>query len=157
MPPRQDGALTAVWGRLVLPQPARTPTPDLPVHPPSARGTQGLRQRQQDPTHPATGTWDWLWDTDPHFRRIWHVTTVIWGAALILDAAARVTIAYPLPLDVVPGLADSLCLVAFLALQVITNIYLARTGLWNTPRPTPQHDEHETPATPAHATSSPPV
>lgn len=60
------------------------------------------------------------------------MTTVIWGTALILDAIARVTMAYTLAVDVVPALAASLWLVTFVALQIVTNVYLARRGLWKT-------------------------
>ena len=59
------------------------------------------------------------------------------------DAAAKVTMAYTLPLDVLPGLAGSLWLVTFLALQVITNIYFAGAGLWTTLAQARQDDEQE--------------
>jgi hypothetical protein len=76
-------------------------------------------------------SWDELWDRVPHFRRLWRVTTVIWGAALLLDAVVRVVMAYALPINDVPGLAGALWLITFVVVQVITNIYLVRSGLWD--------------------------
>jgi hypothetical protein len=61
---------------------------------------------------------------------MWQVTTVIWGAAFLLDAALRVVMAYALPVNDVPALAGALWLVTFLLLQIITNVYLSRSGLW---------------------------
>jgi hypothetical protein len=79
---------------------------------------------------PAGRSWDELWELLPRFRRMWQVTTVIWGAAFLLDAAVRVVMAYGLPVDDVPALAGALWLVTFLLLQIITNVYLSRSGLW---------------------------
>jgi hypothetical protein len=61
---------------------------------------------------------------------MWRVTTLIWGAAFLLDAAVRVVMAYALPVNDVPALAGALWLVTFLLLQIITNVYLSRSGLW---------------------------
>ena len=88
-----------------------------------------------DPTHrtwsaPIERSWDELWELVPRFRRMWQVTTVIWGAAFLLDAAVRVVMAYALPVNDVPALAGALWLVTFLLLQIITNVYLSRSGLW---------------------------
>lgn len=61
---------------------------------------------------------------------MWQVTTRIWGAAFLLDAAVRVAMAYALPVNDVPALAGALWLVTFLLLQIVTNVYLSRSGLW---------------------------
>ena len=74
-----------------------------------------------------------------------------------LDAAVPVTLAYTLPLDVIPGLAGSLWLVTFLALQIITNIYFARASLWKTLIQAHHDDEHEDRANQPLASSSPHV
>ena len=58
------------------------------------------------------------------------MTTVIWGVALLIDAAVRVAMAYTLPIDSVPGLSGALWIVTLVALQIITNIYFLRSGLW---------------------------
>lgn len=56
--------------------------------------------------------------------------TVIWGTAILADAAIRVTMAITLPVGVVPALGGALWPVTFIALQVVTNIYFARSGFW---------------------------
>ena len=44
---------------------------------------------------------------------MWQVTTLIWGAAFLLDAALRVVIAYAFPVNDVPALVGALWLVTF--------------------------------------------
>ncbi|HEY4852552.1 MAG TPA: VC0807 family protein [Streptosporangiaceae bacterium] len=63
---------------------------------------------------PTERSWDELWELVPRFRRMWQVTTMIWGAAFLLDAALRVVMAYALPVNDVPALAGALWLVTFL-------------------------------------------
>jgi len=75
-------------------------------------------------------SWEALWERLPQFRRIWRVSTVIWGAALLVDALARVLMAYALPINLVPALASALWPVTFIALQVITGVFFFRSGLW---------------------------
>jgi hypothetical protein len=79
---------------------------------------------------PAARSWDQLWDQVPAFRRAWRVTTVIWAAAMLTDAVIRITMAWTLPVDTVPALGAALWPVTFIVLQVITNVYFHRTGLW---------------------------
>jgi hypothetical protein len=71
-----------------------------------------------------------VWQRSPRFRRIWTVTTVIWSVALLIDAAVRVAMAYTLPIDSIPGFSGALWIVTLLALQIITNTYFLRSGLW---------------------------
>ncbi len=75
-------------------------------------------------------SWDSLWERAPRFRHIWRVATVIWGLALLIDAAIRVLMAYTLPVDVVPALGGALWPVTFIALQVVVNVYFQRAGFW---------------------------
>lgn len=77
-----------------------------------------------------TPTWDARWESDPAFRRPWRVATVMWGLGLLGDAAARVTMAFTLPVDAVPALSAGLWGVTFVALQVAQHLYFTRTGLW---------------------------
>jgi hypothetical protein len=77
-----------------------------------------------------TRPWDWLWETDARFRRIWRISTVIWGAGMLADAVIRVVMAYSLPVEVVPALGGALWPVTFLLIQVVTNIYYRRAGLY---------------------------
>jgi hypothetical protein len=75
-------------------------------------------------------SWDTLWERVSRFRHIWHLITIIWGLALLVDAALRIVMAYTLPIDLVPGLGGALWPVTFVVLQVITNVYFARAGFW---------------------------
>ncbi len=77
-----------------------------------------------------TRSWDSLWETNERFRRIWRTSTVIWGTALLVDAALRIAMSYSLPIDVVPGLGGALWPVTFVAIQVITNVYYNLAGLY---------------------------
>ena len=126
----KDAVLTAVWGTWFL--------LSLRGHRPlTFRFTRTLLEAHRifDPrtrtwSAPTERSWDELWELVPRFRRMWQVTTVIWGAAFMLDAALRVVLAYALPVSDVPALAGALWLVTFLLLQIITNVYLSRSGLW---------------------------
>lgn len=75
-------------------------------------------------------SWDLLWEREPHFRRSWRVTTVIWAIALLIDAVVRVVMAYTLPVNTVPALQTALMGVTTLLMQVITWVYYWKTGLW---------------------------
>jgi hypothetical protein len=77
-----------------------------------------------------TASWDDLWDRVPGFARLWRWTTVIWGTAILADAAARVLMAWTLPVRLVPGLGAALWPVTFVVLQVVTNLYFAGAGFW---------------------------
>lgn len=76
------------------------------------------------------GDWEQLWDQLPGFRRIWRVATVLWGLALLGDAIVRVSMAYSLPIDIVPALSMPLYTVTSIVLLVITNIYYRAAGLF---------------------------
>jgi hypothetical protein len=78
----------------------------------------------------AVRSWDLLWDTEPKFRRIWRVASVIWGMGLVIDATARVVISYTLPVDAVPAIGGLLYPVTFVVLQVAGNVYFHRAGLY---------------------------
>lgn len=80
---------------------------------------------------PAGESWDYLWDRLPGFRRVWRVASVIWGVATIADAALRFVMAYTMPVNAVPGLNGAQYAVLFVVLQVITNVYYFRAGLYD--------------------------
>jgi intracellular septation protein A len=80
---------------------------------------------------PAVASWDVLWERLPRFRRIWRVSTVIWGVFLLGDAALRVLMAYTLPVDLIPLLSGLLWGAVLLLLQVVNNIYYIRAGLYD--------------------------
>jgi hypothetical protein len=75
-------------------------------------------------------SWDSLWQTEAKFRRIWQVSTVIWGLATLADAVIRIVMAYSLPVDVVPALGAALWPVTFVVIQLVTNVYYHRAGLY---------------------------
>ncbi|WP_280443898.1 VC0807 family protein [Nocardia brasiliensis] len=63
------------------------------------------------------------------FRRVVHVCTMIWGLALLLDAASTVALAYTMPVDSVP-LIGSLKLVALIILaEVISQVTFRCKGI----------------------------
>jgi hypothetical protein len=66
--------------------------------------------------------------TDPSFVRVWRGITTLWGWGLLVDSALRVVMAYTLPVDTVPALDGVLYAVTWLALQIVTQIALHRTG-----------------------------
>jgi intracellular septation protein A len=76
-------------------------------------------------------SWNLLWDRLPGFRRIWRVASVVWGVATILDAAVRFAMAYTLPVTVVPALNAAQYAVLFVLLQIVTNVYYFRAGLYD--------------------------
>lgn len=47
-------------------------------------------------------SWEQDWVRSPEFRRIMRLMTMMWAAAFLIDAVARVVMAYTLPVDVVP-------------------------------------------------------
>lgn len=75
--------------------------------------------------------WDTLWQRLPRFRRLWRVGSVLWGVALLADAAARALMAYTLPVDSVPALGTALYVATAVVLIVITNVYYFRAGLYD--------------------------
>ena len=65
----------------------------------------------------AAAGWRRDWETSPGFRRLLRRMTAAFGAAFLLDAAARVVMAYTLPVDVVP--ATSVGLLVLLLVAVV--------------------------------------
>lgn len=75
--------------------------------------------------------WELLWAREPRFRRIWRVSSLMWAVATLLDAAVRVVMAYTLPIHLVPAMQTGLFVATGLLMQVVTNVYYARAGLWS--------------------------
>lgn len=76
-------------------------------------------------------SWTLLWDRLPGFRRIWRMASVVWGVATILDAVVRFVMAYTLPVEAVPALNGVQYAILFVLLQVVTNVYYFRAGLYD--------------------------
>lgn len=126
----KDCVLTAAWGGWFFLS-LRGPRPlTFRFSRPLLEGRKVFDFRQRGWAPPSEESWDQVWQRSPRFRRIWTVTTVIWGVALLIDAAVRVAMAYTLPIDSIPGLSGALWIVTLLALQIITNIYFLHSGLW---------------------------
>jgi hypothetical protein len=116
----RDGLVTGVWGLwFVASAAARRPAAFILARP----LMEGRRFF-------AAGSWDAVWESEPRFRRIWRVATVMWGVGLLVDAAVRVIISYTLPVDVVPGLGAALYPVTFVVVQIVTNTYYNVAGLY---------------------------
>ena len=77
------------------------------------------------------GGWDEWWDRDASFRRMWRSASLWWAAGTLLDAVARVIMAYSLPPDVVPGLNLALYVGTAIVLNVITTVVYARAGAFD--------------------------
>lgn len=125
----KDGLLTAAWGAWML----ISLLGDRPLTFLFSRPLLEGRRLPDPRTRRRTRTshsWDELWQRIPRFRRVWRVTAAIWGAALLVDAALRVIMAYMLPVDVVPGLSGALWPATFVVLQIVTNVYFTRAGMW---------------------------
>lgn len=73
--------------------------------------------------------WDSVWQQAPGFRRMWRVSSVIWGVGLIVDASVRVLMAWTLPSDEVPGLATAFYAVMLVVLNLITHTYYTLCGV----------------------------
>jgi hypothetical protein len=115
----KDGLITGLWGVWFLVSVrARRPAAFVFARP-------LLEGRKMYTVH----DWDALWQAQPRFRRIWRVSSVMWGAGLLADAAIRVVMSYTLPVSVVPALGGALWPVTFVVLQVVTNIYYHFAGL----------------------------
>jgi hypothetical protein len=99
-------------------------------------------------------SWDVLWAEFPKFRRIWRVSTAIWGVAMIIDGLLRVLMANTLPVDAVPGLGGLLWPVTLVLLQLVNGVYYELSGLWritrrnSVPEPSPQPGSSPAPDTP---------
>jgi intracellular septation protein A len=114
----KDGWLTGVAGLFILGTMVRS----------RPFGFQAARPLLEGRFGPEGMSWDEAWDTEPRFRRVWRGITLVWGVGLILDAVARVVMAYTLPVDVVPGLGGGQYIVVYVILQVITQVLLMRSG-----------------------------
>ena len=91
----------------------------------------------------AAAGWDRAWDSSREFRRVMRGMTLAFGLAFVADAAARVVMAYTLPIDLVP-LLSVLLLVALLVAIVQAGKAYGSRHLGNAFRPAdeggPGHD-----------------
>lgn len=67
--------------------------------------------------------WRHEWRTSAQFQRAMRVITVLWGAAFLIDAIARVVMAYTLPVDVVPVLSVVLIVTMLMLVVFLSRAY----------------------------------
>ena len=72
--------------------------------------------------------WEGRWARDPRFRQMWRTSSTLWAIGTLLDAVARVVMAYTLPADSVPGLNLVMYLVTAVVLNVVTTVVYVRAG-----------------------------
>lgn len=116
----KEGLLTGLWGLAFVASVAFRRPIAFSVARPLMEGRRAF----------AAQSWDDLWADEPAFRRIWRVSTLVWGGALLADAVIRVLMAYLLPVDQVLWLGGLLWPVTFVVINVITNLYYRRAGLF---------------------------
>ncbi|MFG2594372.1 VC0807 family protein [Streptomyces sp. NPDC048462] len=116
----KEGLLTGLWGVVFVASVAFRRPIAFSVARPLMEGRRAF----------APASWDTLWADEPAFRRIWRVSSLIWGGALLADAVIRVLMAYWMPVDEVVWLGGLLWPVTFVAINVVTNLYYLRAGLF---------------------------
>lgn len=126
----RDGLLTGAWAAFLYASLLAARPATLVISRPLLEGRRVYNPATRRWEPPARQSWDELWERVPGFRHAWRVITVIWGTGILIDAALRVIMAATLPVSVAPGLGGALWPVTFAILQVITNVYFYRSGLW---------------------------
>jgi intracellular septation protein A len=72
---------------------------------------------------PAAEQWQRDWRDSSQFRKAMRVITIAWGCSFLADAAARVVMAYTLPVDIVPLLSVILLVVMLILVVVLSKEY----------------------------------
>ena len=117
----KDGWITGISGLWLLATTRADPPVVLMFARPLLEGRIG----------PNGESWTLLWERLPRFRRIWRIASVVWGVATIFDAVVRFVMAYTLPVKAVPALNGAQYAVLFVLLQIATNVYYHRAGLYD--------------------------
>lgn len=85
-------------------------------------------------------SWQDSWRNDTTFRRAMRFMTLGWGCAFLVDAAARLVMAYTIPLDLVPLLSTLLLVVLLVAVVQAGKAYGRRQSAGSdTDTDTPDH------------------
>ncbi|WP_417216782.1 VC0807 family protein [Arthrobacter sp.] len=78
---------------------------------------------------PATAaTWDANWRQETVFRKVMRAMTLAWGCAFLVDAVARIVMAYTLPLDIVPLAGTALLVLLLIAVVQFSKAYGRRAA-----------------------------
>lgn len=80
------------------------------------------------PPHTAQ-QWQRNWDCEPAFRRAFRWLTIGWGSAFLVDAVARVIMAYTLPIDLVPVASVGLLIVMLVIINEAVKLYGRRARI----------------------------
>ena len=106
--------------------------------------------------------WDELWERLPRWRRMWRVSSVLFGIGSLLDATLRVWMAYTLSPDKVPVLSTGLYAATSIVLIAVNNVYYIvsgvfdrRSALYRTASPA-DDDSRQPTVAPGALVSSPP-
>ncbi len=75
--------------------------------------------------------WDELWGRSPRFRRMWRVSSLLWGIGTLIDAGLRIIMAYTMSPDLVPALGTALYAGTSIVLIAVTTVYYAASGIYN--------------------------
>jgi hypothetical protein len=73
---------------------------------------------------------DFLWNSEPGYRRVWRISTLVWGLGILFNAAIILAMAYLLPVDIVPVLNTIVNFMVFVVLQLVTQYYYRKKGIW---------------------------
>jgi hypothetical protein len=75
--------------------------------------------------------WETLWERSPRWRRMWRVSSFLFGIGTLGDAIARVVMAYTLNPDLVPALGTALYAATSVLLIIVNNVYYFASGVHN--------------------------
>jgi len=70
--------------------------------------------------------WQQNWKTEPAFRRAFRWLTIGWASAFIVDAIARIVMAYTLPIDIVPVASVVLLIVLLVFVNEVVKRFARR-------------------------------
>lgn len=74
--------------------------------------------------------WEANWRDSPEFRHVMRAVTVIWGVGFLLEAGIRVTLAFTLPVDIVP-VVTAVQFIALIGLMLWVGPQYGRTYMTN--------------------------
>lgn len=101
--------------------------------------------------------WEQLWVRSPAFRRMWRISSVVYGVGLLLDAALRVVLAFTRPPDTVPALGLVVTVVTVVVTNIVAHGYYVLCRVHDPRSPIRASAATEGPAVGAHTEAPGPV